>query len=396
MKRTIKDLVNLKGKVVLLRVDFNVPVDKSGRILDATRINAALPTIKFLISQEAKVVLMSHLGRPNGYEMSKSLWQIALYLTSKLSKLGHKIHFINACIGDEVKSRIKGLDNGDVLLLENLRFYPGETKCDMDFAKQLASLGDVYVFDAFGVAHRKHSSTFGVARILPNAIGFLVEKECQVLDQVMTEPKRPFVAVFGGAKMESKINFMTKLIEKCDTLLIGGAMAYTFMVASGTAAGHSLVESSQINNAKAILKEAEKAGKKVLLPVDHMAYREGDKKQKPFKTDKLIEDMVGCDIGPKTISLFAKEIASAGEILWNGPMGLFEDKRFKNGTEKIAKAVADSEGYSVVGGGDSVSAVNMFGLAGKVNYLSTGGGATLKYVEDGSLPSLDVIQERLI
>lgn len=393
MRRTIKDLVNLKGKVVLLRVDFNVPIDKSGRILDATRINGALPTIEYLTQQGAKVVVMSHLGRPNGYEINKSLWQVYLYL---MSKLKCKTYFINQCIGDEVKDRIKSIENGNVLLLENTRFYEGETKCDMDFAKKLASLGDVFVMDAFGVAHRKHASSFGVARILPNAIGFLVEKESQVLDQVLTKPKRPFIAVFGGAKVESKIKVLETLLERCDTLLIGGAMAFSFLAAQGVPVGHSALESDGIVIAKRILKDAEEKGKKIVLPVDHLAYRDGDKKQKTFVTDKLVEDMVGCDIGPKTISLFTKLLEGAGEILWNGPLGMYEDPRFQKGTMKIAKAIALNPAYTVVGGGDSVNAVNKSGYGNKINYLSTGGGATLKYIESGSLPCLDVIQERLI
>ncbi len=393
MKRTIKDLVNLKGKVVLLRVDFNVPIDKSGRILDSTRIVEALPTIRYLIEHEAKVVVMSHLGRPNGYEINKSLWQISLFL---MSKLKCKTYFVNDCVGEEVKERIRTMENGNVLLLENLRFNEGETTCDMNFAKKIASLGDIFVMDAFGVAHRKHASTYGVARILPNAIGFLVEKEAQVLDQVLTNPKRPFVAILGGAKVEGKIKAIETLVEKCDTLLIGGAMAYTFLVASGIAVGHSMLESDAVVIAERILKEAANKGKKIVLPIDHIAYREGDKKQRLIKTDRLIEDMVGCDIGPKTIALFEKEISKAGEILWNGPLGMYEEKKFQKGTTQIAKTVALSPAYSVVGGGDSVNAVNKSGFANKIDYLSTGGGATLKYIESGSLPCLDVIQEKLI
>ncbi len=393
MRRTIKDLVNLKGKVVLVRVDFNVPIDKSGRVLDATRIMGALPTIQYLVEKEAKVVVMSHLGRPNGYEINKSLWQVYLFL---MSKLKCKTYFVNDCIGKEVKDRISTMENGTVLLLENLRFHEGETKCDMDFAKKLASLGDIFVMDAFGVAHRKHASSYGVARILPNAMGFLVEKESQVLDQVLTEPKRPFVAVLGGAKVEGKIKVLETLLEKCDTLLIGGAMAYTFLVAKGIAVGHSMLENESVIVAKRILKDAEEKGKKIYLPVDHIAYRDGDKKQKSFTTDKLVEDMVGCDIGPKTISLFTKLINGAGEILWNGPLGMYEDPRFQKGTAKMAKAIAQSPAYTVVAGGDSVSAVKKSGFGDRINYFSTGGGATLKYIESGSLPCLDVIQERLI
>ena len=393
MKRTIKDLVNLKGKIVLLRVDFNVPVDKSGRILDSTRIVEALPTLRYLIEHEAKVVVMSHLGRPKGYDINKSLWQISLFL---MSKLKCKTYFVNDCVGEEVKQRIKSMENGNVLLLENLRFNEGETSCDMNFAKKIAALGDIFVMDAFGVAHRKHASTYGVARILPNAIGFLVEKETQVLDQVLKTPKRPFVAILGGVKVEGKIKTIETLVEKCDTILIGGAMAYTFLVASGVAVAHSMLENDAVVIAKKIMKEADKKGKKIVLPVDHVAYREGDKKQRLLKVDKLVEDMVGCDIGPKTAALFEKEIATAGEILWNGPLGMYEDNRFQKGTTRIAKAVALSLAYSVVGGGDIVNAVHKSGFADKIDYISTGGGATLQYIETGSLPCLDVIQEKLI
>ena len=392
MKRTVKDLVNLKGKVVLVRVDFNVPLDSAGRILDTTRIDQALPTIKYLSEQGAKVVVMSHLGRPDGYEIRKSLWQISLILMEKLSC---KVYFCNTVIGQEAKDRIKIMQDGDVLLLENLRFYPEETACDMKFAKEIASLGDLYVDDAFGVAHRKHASNYGVARILPNAIGLKIKKEMTTLTDSMENPKHPFVVIVGGAKVSSKIKILKKFVEICDTLMIGGAMAYTFLVASGVAVGNSVVYHENVVDAQEIIKLAEEKGKKLLLPVDHVVIREGDKKKKKFVVDKMVDDMIGCDIGPKTIELFEQEIKGAGQIFWNGPLGLYEDEKFKDGTNKIAKAVAQSSAYSIVGGGDSVSAVKKSGYAGKIDFLSTGGGATLKYLEDGSLPCIDVIQEKI-
>lgn len=392
MKRTIKDLVNLKGKVVLLRVDFNVPMDNAGRILDKTRINQAIPTIKYLKEKGAKVVVMTHLGRPEGYEIRKSLWQISLILMQSLSG---NVYFCNSVIGDDAKNRIKSMNEGDVLLLENLRFYEGETKCDMKFAKEIASLGDVYVNDAFGVAHRKHASTYGVARILPNAIGLLVEKEVKELTDAMTKPKRPFVAVVGGLKVPGKIKVLKTLLDACDVLLIGGAMAYTFLVAQGTIVGQSIVYDKCVLEAQSILKYAQSSGKKIVLPVDHVAVHAEDKKKKKFVIDKLIEDMVGYDIGPKTIDLFINEIQKAGQIVWNGPLGMYEEEAFQKGTSKVAKAIAMSPAYSIVGGGDSISAIKKSGFANKINFLSTGGGAMLEFIEKGSLPCIDIIQEKI-
>ncbi len=392
MKRTVKDLVNLKGKVVLLRVDFNVPIDKNGKILDLNRVNASLPTIKYLIEQEAKIVLMSHMGRPEGYEIRLSLWPISLIL---MQKLNTKVYFSNKATGFEVKERLHSMNNGEVLLLENVRFYEGETKCDMKFARELASIGDVFINDAFGCSHRKHATTYGIARLMPNAIGLLMEKEVNVLTQAMEEPKRPFVAVIGGAKVPYKIKILRRFIDQADTILIGGAMAYTFLVASGIAVGESITYLDSVDVARDVLNYAKEKGKKVLLPIDHIAVRKGDKKQKKFATDSLIEDMVGMDIGPKTVKLFSEEIMQAGQIVWNGPLGKYEDEDYREGTNKIAKAISLSKAYSVVGGGDSVSAVKASKNAGGVNFLSTGGGATLKFIEDGSLPCLEVIQEQI-
>lgn len=392
MKRTVKDLVGLKGKVVLLRDDFNVPIDENGKILDSTRIINALPTIKYLSEQGAKIVILSHLDRPKGFELRKSLWPISLFL---MRELNCNVDFCNKTIGDEVKEKIKHLKNGNVLLLENTRFYEGETKCDMEFAKEIASLGSIFVNDAFGVAHRENASNYGVARILPNAIGLLMEKEITELSNSMDNPKKPFVAVLGGAKVETKVKILNKFIDKADIILIGGAMAYTFLFAMGISIGESIFYPDSVSIAKEILTKAKKNGKTLLLPVDHVCVHKTDKKEKKIIVDSMIDDMVGYDIGPKTIEIFKNEIEKAGQVFWNGPMGMYENKKFKKGTFEIAKAIAETKGYTVVGGGDSVAALNSFNLDKKIDYISTGGGATLKFLEDGTLPCIEVIQEKI-
>ncbi len=390
MKRTIKDLANLKGKVVLLRVDFNVPMDDGGKILDATRIRTELPTIKYLIGQKARVVILSHLGRPEGYDVRKSLWPISIYLSKALPC---NVSFCNTVIGDEVKDRIKMLREGDVLLLENVRFYKQEEKCDMKFAREIASYGDIFVNDAFGTAHRKHATNYALARLLPNAIGFLMEREINNLTKILDNPKRPFVAVLGGAKIDTKIKILEKFIEKADTVIIGGAMAYTFLKALNIEVGKSLVQDDCIEVAKNILLKAKELGKKVLLPVDHMCSI--GKSPKVYTVSKMLPNMTGYDIGPKTIKLYTNEIAKAKEVFWNGPMGMFENSFFRTGTHAIAEAIAQSKAHTSVGGGDTVATVNLFNLGKKINYISTGGGATLKFLEEGSLPAVEVIQERM-
>lgn len=393
MKRCIRDLVDLKGKRVLLRTDFNVPLDDVGRILDKTRIVAEIPTIKYLVERGAKVIICTHLGRPNGFEISLSLWQISLVL---MQYFPGKVQFSEKIIGDQVKKQIESLSEGSILLLENIRFHKEETENDAAFAKELASLADIYVNDAFGVCHRKHASTYGVARLLPNAIGFLVEEEINAIQDAMTKPKSPFVAIFGGLKVEDKIKVLKNIINKADTVLIGGAMAYPFLAAKWISVGLSPCKPESVSIATEILKDAEARGKKILLPIDHIAIRMDDRKKKPFVTDILDKNMVACDIGPKTISLFESEIQKAGQVIWNGPLGKYEDPKFKNGTMAIAQIVAESKCYSIVGGGDSVSAVNKSGKANMISHLSTGGGATMKLLEGNSLPCLDVIQERIV
>lgn len=393
MKRTVKDLVGLKGKVVLLRVDFNVPIDDTGRILDTTRIVNAIPTIKYLIEKKARVVLLSHLGRPEGYDVRKSLWPIALML---MKKLPCNVDFSNTVIGEEAKGRIANLKPGNVLLLENTRFYEGESKCDMEFAREIASMGDIFVNDAFGVAHRKNASNYGLARLLPNAMGLLMEKEINVLSKSIENPKRPFVAVLGGAKVNTKINILKKFIEKADVVIIGGAMAYTFLEADGISTGSSIVDEACIDTAIDILDYADDKGKKVILPVDHLAISESDRRREVVYCKKLRGDLVGYDIGQQTIDKYIREISHAKQIFWNGPMGMFETEIFSNGTKSIAEAVAKSKAYTVVGGGDTVNALNNYRLADQVEFISTGGGATMEFLEKGSLPCIDVIQDKIV
>lgn len=390
MKRTIKDLVNLKGKVVLLRVDFNVPLDEGGKILDATRIKNELPTIRFLVSKGARVVILSHLGRPDGYDVRKSLWPISIYLSKNL-KCG--VSFSPTVLGEETRERIKLLKDGNVLLLENVRFYKEEEECDMKFAREIASMGDIFVNDAFGTAHRKHATTYGLARLLPNAIGFLMEKELTNLDTILNNPKRPFVVVLGGSKVGTKVKILERFIEKADTILIGGAMAYTFLKAKGFDVGASKVDDENIEVATNVLNKASELGKKILLPIDHVCIKGKD--PHPIVVTNLRGNMVGYDIGPRTVKYYAKEIDGAGEIFWNGPVGMYENSNFRNGTRSIAEAIAISKAHSSAGGGDTVAMINLFNLGKKFNYLSTGGGATLEYLEEGTLPAIEVIQEKI-
>lgn len=384
MKRTIRDLKNLKDKRVLLRCDFNVPLDKYGDILDDTRIFESLPTIKYLNEQNCKLILCSHLGRPKGYDKYLSLFPVAVYL---MKRFPNKVKFCPKASGKEVTNAVKNLKSGEILLLENLRFDPREEQNDPTFVKELASLADVYVDDAFGVAHRKHASNYGVALKLPNAVGFLIEKELNVFTKAFENPARPFVAIFGGAKVKDKLTLINNVIGKADTILIGGGMAYTFLLAKGVNIGKSIVDLDLVDDAKAILERAEKEGTKILLPIDHVAL-EGNKIRKVYLMD---QDMMGLDIGNDTIKLFKKEIKTAGQILWNGPVGKYEYPRFKKGTYEIAKAVAKSKAYSIVGGGDSVGAINTLGFAKKINHLSTGGGASMKLMEGKVLPAIEVI-----
>ncbi len=388
MKKTIRDLNNLKGKRVLLRCDFNVPLDNYGDILDDTRIAAEIPTIKYLVGQGAKVILCSHLGRPkSSYDKYLSLFPVAVYL---MKVFPNKVKFSRTPAGKEAESEVAKLKDGEILLLENVRFLEGEERNNPKVVQELCRLADIFVNDAFGVCHRQHASTYGVAIKLPNAIGFLVEKELSVFENAFKTPKHPFVAIFGGAKVDDKINLINNVMDKADTIIIGGGMAYTFLQAQGKKVGRSIVSLDKVDDAQRILQSAKEKGIKILLPVDHVALLG----TKVVKTKSLDGNMIGFDIGNASIKLFTKEILNARQVMWNGPVGKYEDSRFKKGTMKIAKAVAKADAYSIVGGGDSVSAIKVSGFADRIGHLSTGGGASLKLMEGKSLPAVDIIDNK--
>jgi phosphoglycerate kinase len=391
-KKTVAD-VDVKGKRVLMRVDFNVPIE-DGQITDDRRIVQALPTIKNVLDRGGKLILMSHLGRPKGAANPKySLKPVANKLGELLGKF---VKFAPDCIGPEVEKLANGLQDGEVLLLENLRFHPEEEKNDPNFAKQLAKLGDVYVNDAFGTAHREHASTFGVPQAMqgkPRVIGFLIQKELKFLGDAITTPDRPFVAILGGAKVSDKINVIEKLLEKADTLLIGGAMAYTFFLAQGKQVGKSLVERDKVELAKGLL---EKSGGKIKLPVDTVISDQmTDEAQTQVVEGNIPDDMEGFDIGPKTAKMYRDIVLQSKTIIWNGPMGVFEKEPFEDGTMEIAEAVAEATqkhgATSIIGGGDSAAAIEKFGLADKVSHVSTGGGASLEFLENGHFTTLDIL-----
>lgn len=388
MKKTIRDLKDLKGKRVLLRCDFNVPLDNYGDILDDTRISVEIPTIKYLADHGAKVIVCSHLGRPkSSYDKYLSLFPVAVYL---MKVFPNRVKFSRSPAGKEAEAEVAKLKEGEILLLENVRFLEGEEINNPKVVQELCKLADIYVNDAFGVTHRKHASTYGVAVKLPNAIGFLVEKELNVFENAFKSPKHPFVAIFGGAKVDDKINLINNVMDKADTIIIGGGMAYTFLQAQGKKIGKSIVSLDKVDDAQAILDAAKAKGIKIMLPVDHVVL-DGDK---VVKTQKLDGNMVGLDIGNASIKLFTKEILNARQIVWNGPVGKYEDARFKKGTMKIAKAVAKADAYSIVGGGDSVSAVKASGFADRIGHLSTGGGASMKLMEGKPLPAIEIIDNK--
>jgi phosphoglycerate kinase len=391
-KKTVAD-VDVKGKRVIMRVDFNVPLEGS-RITDDRRIVQALPTIKSVIDRGGKLILMSHLGRPKaGPEAKFSLKPAAEHL-SKL--LGKPVKMASDCIGPEVEKMAAELKDGEVLVLENVRFHKEEEKNDPAFAAQLAKLGDVYVNDAFGTAHREHASTFGAAQNMqgkPRVIGFLIQKELKFLGEAVSSPKRPFVAILGGAKVSDKINVISQLLAKADTLLIGGAMAYTFFLAQGKQVGKSLVEPDKVELAKELLA---KAGNRLRLPVDTVIADGFDSTATSIADGGNIPaDKSGFDIGPKTVELYKAEIAKAKTVIWNGPMGVFEKPQFANGTNAVAQAVVDATqkngAVTVIGGGDSAAAIEEAGLSDKVSHVSTGGGASLEYLENGHFSTIDIL-----
>ena len=392
-KKTFKD-VDVKGKKVLVRVDFNVPLDERNKIIDDTRIRAAVPTITYLIHNGAKIILCSHLGRPKGVVTPNlSLAPVAKRLQEIIK---HPVVLASDAIGESARKLTADMKEGDIVLLENIRFYKEEEENDDDFAKELASLADVFINDAFGTAHRAHASNAGVARHLPAVAGFLMSEEIVSLSRAVEGAGHPFVVILGGAKISDKIGVIAKLLKKANVLLIGGAMANTFIVAQGGNVGMSRYEKEKIDVAKNILEEAEKLNVKVVLPVDSVVTEEfaPNAKSKIVSSYNMPDGFQSMDIGPKTVKLFKKEIKKAKTIIWNGPVGVYEFKKFKKGTKKIAKAVAKSDGVSVVGGGDSVAAITELGYADKVTHLSTGGGATLKFLEGAVLPGVDMLEDK--
>ena len=394
MKKTVKD-INVQGKRVIVRCDFNVPM-KEGVITDDIRIVSALPTVKYLMEQGAKVILMSHMGRPEGEpNMKYTLKPVADRLTELL---GQEVLFVSSpvVVDEAVKAAAAQLEEGRVMLLENVRFRKEETKNGADFAKELASLADIFVNDAFGTAHRAHSSTAGVADYLPAVSGFLIEKEVEFLGNAVENPKRPFVAIMGGAKVGDKIPVIENLLKKVDTLIIGGGMSYTFYKAEGLEIGTSILDKDSLEIAPQLLKKAEEAGVKMLLPVDVVVADEfnNDAKTAIVDKDAIPADMMGLDIGPKTVELYKAAIAEAETIVWNGPMGVFEMENFAGGTRAVAEALAESKAVTVIGGGDSAAAVEQFGLADKMTHISTGGGASLEFLEGKVLPGVAVLEDK--
>ena len=390
--KTIKD-ADFSGKKVLVRVDYNVPL-KDGTVTDDTRIRASLPTLKALLDHAgSKLILMSHLGRPKGQKKPEfSLEPVA----SKLSELlGRPVQMAGDCIGDDVEAAVNALDGGDVLLLENVRFHAGEEKNDSDFAESLASLGDVYVNDAFGSAHRAHASTEGVTKYLPAYAGLLIEKEVSFFGMILEKPDHPLVAIIGGAKVSTKIAVLESLLPQCDTMVIGGGMTYTFLKALGHEIGKSLLEEEYIDTAKQLLSKAKEQNVEILLPEDHVVASEFSEDAEPEVIDGVDVPVgkIGMDIGPKTIDRVGDAIKQAKTIIWNGPMGVFEFDNFAQGTLKVAQYIANSAGTTVVGGGDSVAAANKFGLADKMSHVSTGGGASLEFLEGKTLPGIAALEE---
>jgi len=389
----VKD-VDVKGKRVLVRVDFNVPQDASGNITDDTRIKAALPTIRYLIDQGAKVILVSHLGRPKGVTESLRMDPIAKRLSELLGKPAKKL---NDVIGPDVESAVNAMSDGDVILLENVRFYPEEEANDQDFAKKLASLADVYVNDAFGTAHRAHASTEGVAHFLPVAVaGFLMQKEIDYLGNAVGNPKRPFIAILGGAKVADKIPVIENLIGKVDTLLVGGGMANTFLKAKGYEVGKSLLDANSVGLCGELMAKAAAKGVSFEIPGDVLAASNlaPDAQTKIVPADGIPADWMAVDIGPRTIERFRAFILGAGTVVWNGPMGVFEMKPFAKGTQAIAQAMADSGAVTIVGGGDSGAAVEQMGFADKMSHVSTGGGASLEFLEGKELPGVVALNDK--
>lgn len=392
-KKTIED-IDLKNKKVLVRCDFNVPMDEEKNITDNTRIVAALPTIKYLLENNCAIILCSHLGRPKGeFKPEFSLKPVAKELSKLLNK---EIIMANDVIGEDAKSKAKNLQNGQIMLLENVRFHREETDNDPEFSKQLASMAEVYVNDAFGAAHRAHSSTAGVAQYLPAVSGFLIEKELKFLGNALNNPERPFVAIMGGAKVSDKIGVIDSLLEKVDTLIIGGGMAYTFFKAQGYEVGNSICEMDKLDLAKELMEKAKNKGVKLMLPVDTKIGKEfkPDTESKTVSWTEIPEGWEGFDIGEESIKIFAEEIKKAKTVVWNGPLGLFEFDQFAIGTNSIAEVLSQIDATTIIGGGDSAAAVRKAGLENKMTHISTGGGASLEFLEGKKLPGIECLQDK--
>lgn len=392
-KKTVED-IQVNGKRVLVRCDFNVPLDQNLNITDDNRIVGAMPTIKYLIEHGAKLILCSHLGRPKGeYEEKYSLKPVAKELSKRLGK---DVKLSPEVVGEKTTALVNAMKDGDVVLLENLRFRNEEKKNDPDFAKELADLADIYVNDAFGTAHRAHASTEGVTHYLPAVAGFLIGKELDIMGKALEDPKRPFVAVLGGAKVSDKIGVINNLLDKVDVLLIGGGMSYTFQKALGGEIGNSLLEEDKVDLAKELIEKAKAKGVKLLLPVDNEAGNSfsNDALRITVHSKSIPEGFEGMDIGPETQKLFAEEILKAGTVVWNGPMGVFEFENFAVGTRKIAEAMAQCKGITIIGGGDSAAAIKQMGFADKVTHVSTGGGASLEFLEGKVLPGVAALNDK--
>ncbi|MBC3888267.1 phosphoglycerate kinase [Acetobacterium paludosum] len=394
-KKTVAD-IELKGKKVLMRADFNVPLDENGKITDETRIVAALPTISYILDHGAALILMSHLGRPNNKpDPQYSLAPVAAKLSELLKK---KVIFNDDPVvtGSITVAAASTLKPGDVLLLQNTRFRPEETKNDLGFARELADLGDIFVNDAFGTAHRAHASTVGIAEILPGVSGFLIQKELDFMGKALEAPARPFVAILGGSKVSDKIGVINNLLEKVDTLIIGGGMAYTFLKAQGYGVGKSLLEEDKIDLAKELMAKAKSKGVQLLLPVDVVAAETfaADSPHKIVDVTTIPPESMGLDIGPVTSATFIKAILAAKTVIWNGPMGVFEMPAFAKGTEAVAKAMSESDAVTIIGGGDSAAAVKILGYEDGMSHISTGGGASLEFLEGKKLPGIEILQDK--
>ncbi|RCW48115.1 phosphoglycerate kinase [Paenibacillus prosopidis] len=392
-KKSVRDVAELAGKRVFVRVDFNVPLE-NGKITDDKRIRETLPTINFLIEKGAKVILASHLGRPNGQVVEELRHTASAVRLSEL--LGKQVTKANEAIGEAVEAQVAALNNGDVLLLENVRFYEGEEKNDPELAKAFAKLADLFVNDAFGAAHRAHASTEGIAHLLPAVSGLLMERELEVLGKALNNPERPFTAIVGGSKVKDKIAVIDKMLEIADNVIIGGGLSYTFFKAQGHEIGKSLVDNSKLDLALEFIEKAEKLGKKFLIPVDIVVTDDfsANANTQIVDVDSIPAEWEGIDIGPKTRELYADVIKSSKLVVWNGPMGVFEIEPFSHGTIAVAQACAETSGYTVIGGGDSAAAAEKFGLADQMDFISTGGGASLEFMEGKVLPGVVALNDK--